>query len=760
MTRRSKLHAFMAFLLLPSLSWAADDQASTSDNQATAGQAYADIRARTNGEPVLLQPAARFSQYDVRFGWWALWNNGSPAKTGEYQDLNPSPFWDFDGLSSNGTQTLGITATGNDQETTLGKLYYFQPGLTAKVDYDRFLHRLDHDPLDNMGNPRDTYFDPATKLLPKPNSADPKIIKEDINVGQDYAVRVQELKASFKTNISDNLKARLDVWGLQKEGARQVNAVGKCYANTAGNGVTNLPPDHLQTFAGNKCHVLSQMQQIDWITSELKPVIEARLGESIVIEYSRPMRNFTSADSMTSRYYDRTGILSYLSPPSGNKAPVGIFANPFPYAVAPDSYTQMDQLKISGNLGEETKAYAFLMSGNTINEEISMQRWFNNMDFRLTNSSIKNVSLTGYGKIFNETENLPNTDDLFAAAPEDANTRTGRLREPIDYHKSTGGLKGNWRPGGRGYGLGGLAIAAGYEYGDLERTNAIFTSPTVPTATNLRAEIDESRTITHSFQIGPDLRLSPCFDTFLHYKYQNAVQPLIGFKQDNGVFNTMLPQHDHIVELGFNWVPTEWFVFYACFGVERADNHSQPALVAADPTLSNVNFDEENYPMSFSIWYAASRKLSFSAGYFINSNFVGQDIVIGDDPAPYNPPSSIKPVVARWNYGGRAQVLTLGSRYAATDCVTLTGSVEWARGQDLINNSDTFYPASGAFASDVGSFTEVNNETTRLILGLDWQIRPRIVNYYRYELYNFLDKSPGYQTGTAQGVLGGLSALF
>ena len=31
-----------------------------------------------------------------------------------------------------------------------------------------------------------------------------------------------------------------------------------------------------------------------------------------------------------------------------------------------------------------------------------MSRWFNDMDVRLTNTSIENVKLTGYGKIYNE----------------------------------------------------------------------------------------------------------------------------------------------------------------------------------------------------------------------------------------------------------------------------------------------------------------------------------------------------------------------
>ena len=52
------------------------------------------------------------------------------------------------------------------------------------------------------------------------------------------------------------------------------------------------------------------------------------------------------------------------------------------------------------------------------------------------------------------------------------------------------------------------------------------------------------------------------------------------------------------------------------------------------------------------------------------------------------------------------------------------------------------------------------NETTRIRVGADWKFRPRMVVYGRYELYNFDDIAPGYQTGLAQGILGGFSALF
>ena len=70
-------------------------------------------------------------------------------------------------------------------------------------------------------------------------------------------------------------------------------------------------------------------------------------------------------------------------------------------------------------------------------------------------------------------------------------------------------------------------------------------------------------------------------------------------------------------------------------------------------------------------------------------------------------------------------------------------------------------PAGPAITvTDLGSFSQVLNQTTRLTMGADWVLRPRVITYVRYELYNFNDIFPGYQTGLAQGVLGGFTAMF
>ena len=363
----------------------------------------------------------------------------------------------MDGFSSNGTRTLGVTATGNDKETTPGNLYFYRPGVTANVDYERYLHRLDHDPLDNMAN-----LDPT--LPNNPGGNDPLVMKQDLNVGQDYAVRVQELKGSIKGIIADdNIKVRLDVWGLKKEGTRQTNLTAMCY-NRNVLGSRHLPPDHLGlggadlgTFTGGKVPRPQPVaaDQLDHHGNQARrrgppgrPLHRRILPAHAGLHGRRP-------DGIPLLQRDRNTHLQcdHLE----QSAVESSQRRPVPTGVVPDSYTEMDQLKISGDLTENTKAYAFLMVGHTVNREIDMTRWFNNMDVRLTNTSIENVTLTGLRQDFQrrradaepgERDGLGNLQQ-YRARPRPTSSPT--LVHPINYHKSTAGLKGTWRPGGYGF---------------------------------------------------------------------------------------------------------------------------------------------------------------------------------------------------------------------------------------------------------------------------------------------------------------------
>ena len=135
----------------------------------------------------------------------------------------------------------------------------------------------------------------------------------NLSPGQDFAIRVQEFKANFKGNLTENLKWRLNVFGIDKEGDRQVNEFQHCSA-AAGNGST-LPvalacrggssgvrratTDYLHgRHLTSQCHVTSQSQHIDWQTTEVTPSLELRLDCDTMLEYSHLIRAFTANDQM------------------------------------------------------------------------------------------------------------------------------------------------------------------------------------------------------------------------------------------------------------------------------------------------------------------------------------------------------------------------------------------------------------------------------------------------------------------------------
>ena len=95
---------------------------------------------------------------------------------------------------------------------------------------------------------------------------------DNLSPGQDYAIRVQEFKANFKGNITDNLKWRVNVFGIDKEGDRQANAFAHCYQGLGRRRIPATTPAAARN--RDQCHVTSQSQHIDWQTTEVTPSLE------------------------------------------------------------------------------------------------------------------------------------------------------------------------------------------------------------------------------------------------------------------------------------------------------------------------------------------------------------------------------------------------------------------------------------------------------------------------------------------------------
>ena len=647
----------------------------------------------------------------VRFGWWGTSWDGSPVKIGEYQSLGASPFYDVEAISSNGQQTLDFTLTGLDSETNYASLNFYGPAVSAKVNYQRYPRRLDHDPL--------TGYDLDSGVPPGPND---NVVSEDLNVGEDYAIRVQELDAKFKGRWSDNLKWRLNLWGQRKFGERQTNAVAHCF--------------FVGGAAGNTCHVLSQSQTIDWLTMEIQPVVEAEF-ENVTVEYSRTMRSFGQDDGIVSRQY--TNFNGFQD------------GSPYNYALVPDNFTQIDRLKIGASLTENNQFYGNLFVGDTKNEFRDTHRNYNGFDLRLMNNTYDDLNITAYASRYQETNELPTT---FLTAPPLAPANTydeDSLRHPVDYFRTRAGVKGTWKPFGKSpryypsYGfLDGSSFAAGYEYHQLERDFATYNTTPVPPG-----PFTQPDTITHKIELGPSTRWSRSLQTYTRYKGQFIHVPLIGvseYSDDDpdiqGTFNSNLPEQVHSVEIGSTWTPTDNFMTTAQFTIENSWHRSQFA-----------NFTENNYPIVCTVWYAPTNRWSLTSGYAYFNNWIDQNITLGanrGDPAETE--------TTRWNYAGRNHLASFNANYAWSECVQLVGGYEWNRGSNAFIVPTSPHAADGVDWSLLPSLSDVEAETQRLTAGVDWQPGRRINVYLRYIYFDYNDIAAGLDSGTSHMALAGAGA--
>ncbi|HUT13472.1 MAG TPA: hypothetical protein VMY42_23495 [Thermoguttaceae bacterium] len=664
---------------------------------------FLDDAPRADHEPIFLargQSGLR-SDLALRLGLWGVDTDGNLLKIGEYQGLQSSAFFDVDGLCTDGQRTADLTITGTEDEDTAFHMYWYGSYLTADVDYRRFPHRLDHDPL--------------TAFLDTPDS--PQFAGEDLNAGKDYAIRVQEFDSSFKGQVTENIQWRLNVWGMHKKGHRQANALN-------------------HNCSGRQCHLLSQAQNIDWMTMEIEPVIEVKYGP-VSAEYSRTMRSFEQSDEPVTRSYNGFPV-EFIDP-----------TQQFTYAYVPENFTQIDRLKIRGDITCNTHAYAVLFAGDTKNRDRLTHRDFDGYDLRLVDDSIDGLQLVGTYKQFNEDNQLPPT------FPEDDDYPEGskpseEVRHPVDREWTKAGIKGRWRPCESGFDVSrGLAFGAGYEYRQIDRQFATYPLP------NIDAEFTQPTTISNLMHVETSMRWSNCLDTYIRYKMLNTDNPLLGVREadasiddpdlefpsppDLTALNSNQPEHRDFIELGGTWTPAYNFMLSAYLGVDLKTNHS-----------AAVDFDEDNYPIVLTAWYAPTCRLSFAGGAAYYTNWIDQDITFGNRNGPE--PQDTQPV----DYRGRAQVYNLGTTYLWTDRLTLTGGVEWVRG------SNTFFVPSPENAdwTELPTFSDVIVETTRLSFGVDYCYREGITCYVRYNYYDWRDRAGTNESGTANMVLGGVTALF
>jgi hypothetical protein len=538
-------------------------------------------------------------------------------------------------------------------------------------------------------------------------------VTEDLNVGEDYAIRVQQLDAKFQGRLTDNIKVRLNVWEQRKFGERMANATAHCFDVDPGPATNNV------------CHVLSQRQRIDWLTVEVQPVVEVQL-DNLTVEYSRTMREFSQSDGVVERQYTRF-------PPFNG--PGNTLGPPFDYAVVPENFTQIDRVKVNAALTADSQLYANLYYGDTENLFRDLNRRFSGYDVRLINRSIGGVTLTPYASLDEENNEFP----PFLLPEEQAMSVRTQMRHPIDYSRTRAGVKSQWQPFDPSSDLAisdrwrTLLLTGGYEYAFLARDFASYQTAL--------GTFDQPDTVSHQIDFGPSLRWTPALENYIRYRVRFIENPLIGVREANGRLNTNQPEEVHWVDIGGTWTPTSTFMASAQFSIVNSWHDSEFA-----------DFTERDYPFFVTLWYAPTQRWSLTGGYGFYSNAIDQDITLGfrNDPAGQTE-------TTRWDYNGEAHVFSLNGAYCLTPDVQLIAGYEWVNGTSIFSVPPS--PA-GADWSLLPFLSDIDVDTHRWTAGIDWRLFRDMSAYFRYIFFDYDDDASGLEDGMSHMALVGADYIW
>jgi hypothetical protein len=239
--------------------------------------------------------------------------------------------------------------------------------------------------------------------------------------------------------------------------------------------------------------------------------------------------------------------------------------------------------------------------------------------------------------------------------------------------------------------------------------------------------------------------------------------PLIGIRESdanvtdeeiNGGFsnsgvtalNTKLPTQQDIVELGGTWLPAQNFMLGATVGLEMTNHRSNYAW-----------FEEDNYPIALTAWYAPTPAWSVSGVLAFYSNWIDQDVTIGNGRGSEGQDTLLS------DYTGRSDVITLASNYALTERLSLYGDFQFVRGQNtwfVPNGTSTDDPPVPVDYASLPTYSAVIVETTRFGAGIDYELGCNTSCFFKYMYYDYNDKSADIFSGSYHMFLGGLASRF
>ena len=249
---------------------------------------------------------------DISIGSHFFNVKGYRGKVGEYDVLHSGADTTFSLQGNRERNYVAITGDFFDQDD---QKYAFnvdvQRIFQTAFSYKKFIHYLDHDPLENQ--------DFAT----------------DFNPGRDNQILIEELKSGNTLRLPQLpfLTFKMDYRSYNKRGHRQATTVSKC----------------------SECHVSSQNKRVNSTTEDVAFTVAGNAGPA-TIQYTRLVRSFTEGAAPPVNDY-------------GNGASFFLVKGYAPYSRVPDINNSVHEIKLSSQLPFSSSLFASYQTGEKNNRD-------------------------------------------------------------------------------------------------------------------------------------------------------------------------------------------------------------------------------------------------------------------------------------------------------------------------------------------------------------------------------------------------------
>ncbi|OCC14964.1 decaheme-associated outer membrane protein, MtrB/PioB family [Dissulfuribacter thermophilus] len=566
------------------------------------------------------------------------------AKGTEYNSvLDNTGYWDLKGelgFEKDGLAFKGEAHYQYVDEQEYGAILDLKRILRLKTDYSRFLHRLDHDELENLNAHIFSNTDPGPSAGKGyfvdfngdgTNNKNEEIVGSaavyhtDLGAGDEYHIMRSEWNNNAVLHIPQipGLKLSFSHRFEERKGLDQARTMSKCSA----------------------CHIVADSKSIDEETNDYMPKVSLNT-ENFAIEYSFLHRDFDDKSEDMSVVYNNlaTTHLGFT-----NRLQFDGRDGPLPYSKTPDSQKDAHTLKAKWNVNRTNTVTAALvysqstnkstdgpydiLTGN-LNDELEMDstaimaRWHNRVSRKLSFNVFGKYQTIDNDDAFIDVVDRTNADgttlgDGYSRSALGAaeGLQTGfwdfTRKSGYDLDITTLGFDVAWRP------MHGVTLRGAYEFHYEDRENA--EEHNVPDDTTEHTiKLSGDWRVMHSLKLGFGYKLELVDDPYALkfavcapdgsygeyggppgslYDYSRSYDPTIYSKRVGTRSN--LPETAHEFSFKANWMPI----------TVLSTNVYAKYKMAENDDVDGNSWEQDLFSGGINVVLTPNEKISFVAGY-------------------------------------------------------------------------------------------------------------------------------------------------